>query len=388
MAQHKILFLQFTNPAAYPPLENSARILADMGWLVRFFGVDYLEVSAFRMEPHASISVELLPARLPGWRQKLFYLSYGLGALWRALIWRPDWIYVSDPMASPVGLLLAWLGFRVIYHEHDAPNPVTATSCLIRWVFSCRNHLARRAQFNVLPQETRITVFQQETRTDRPVYLVWNCPPRREALEGGWQRRRLSDEPLGIYYHGSINLNRVPLTLIEAAARCGVPVTIRIAGYETIGSNGACHTLRSAAEATGGKVTIEFAGSTPHHSGLARNMSGMHIGWINFLDAGEDFNLTHMVGASNKAFDYLARALPLIVPETPDWVDFFVRSGTGKAVDASNPDAIATVLRWFYENPDESAQMGEAGRQKILAEWNYESQFGAVKEVLAQGIHR
>ena len=38
----RILYVQFTNPAAYPPLEHSARILADAGWDVMFLGTGAL----------------------------------------------------------------------------------------------------------------------------------------------------------------------------------------------------------------------------------------------------------------------------------------------------------------------------------------------------------
>jgi hypothetical protein len=36
--ENKILYLQYTNPAAYPPLEHNSRILANEGWQVLFLG--------------------------------------------------------------------------------------------------------------------------------------------------------------------------------------------------------------------------------------------------------------------------------------------------------------------------------------------------------------
>ena len=32
----RVVYVQYTNPAAYPPLEHSSRILADAGWQVLF----------------------------------------------------------------------------------------------------------------------------------------------------------------------------------------------------------------------------------------------------------------------------------------------------------------------------------------------------------------
>ena len=34
----RILYVQYTTPAGYPPLEHSSRILADRGWEVQFLG--------------------------------------------------------------------------------------------------------------------------------------------------------------------------------------------------------------------------------------------------------------------------------------------------------------------------------------------------------------
>ena len=44
-------------------------------------------------------------------------------AVYRALQWRPHWIYASDPLSSPIALLLRLSGARIIYHEHDSPSP-------------------------------------------------------------------------------------------------------------------------------------------------------------------------------------------------------------------------------------------------------------------------
>jgi len=375
-----VLYLQYTNPAAYPPLENGARMMAENGWNIRFFGIDPPEVSSFRLEEHPNISTKLLRYCRPGWLQKLHYFWYLLEALTRALLWRPKCVYVSDPLATPVGLILAYMGFKVVYHEHDSPDTEKYATVFNKCILISRKYLARKVQVNVLPQTERIKKFNLETKSKRPSLCVWNCPSQIDAIKH-FKRLRLRNEPLGVYYHGSINLNRVPLSLIEGASRSKIPVVIRIAGYETVGSKGARRELELAASGES-QVSIEFAMPCPQHSDLAANMKGMHVGWINFLDPGEDFNLTYMVGASNKAFDYLAQSMPIIVPESPDWIDIFVKPDYGRAVHANDPSSIAESLLWFYENPELSAKMGDRGRKRILSEWNYERQFELLYEVI------
>jgi glycosyltransferase involved in cell wall biosynthesis len=111
-------------------------------------------------------------------------------------------------------------------------------------------------------------------------------------------------------------------------------------------------------------------------------MAGMHVGWINFINRSVDLNLRDLVGASNKAFDYLAAGLPLVVPDAPDWKRLFVDPGYARACNAADPEAIASTLRWFYAHYEEAAEMGHKGRERVAAEWNYEGQFNRVLKIL------
>jgi glycosyltransferase involved in cell wall biosynthesis len=96
----------------------------------------------------------------------------------------------------------------------------------------------------------------------------------------------------------------------------------------------------------------------------------------------EDINFVQMTGASNKAFDYLACGLALLVSDLPDWRGLYVAPGYGLACDPEDPETIAAALRWFLDHPEERQAMGEAGRQRILKEWNYETQFRPVWQLL------
>jgi hypothetical protein len=96
----RVLYIQYTNPAGYPPLEHSSRILADAGW-----------------------------------REKLHHLLLSLGPGW-TLLWRPSWVYASEALACPAALApgcLPWL--CLAYHEHDSPDgpPAGGFQQLVRW---------------------------------------------------------------------------------------------------------------------------------------------------------------------------------------------------------------------------------------------------------------
>ena len=381
----RILFLQHANPAAYPPLEYSSKILADGGWAVRFLGVHSEGPASLEFPSHPNITVNVIPATTPGWRQKMAYLRFLLQAVWIVFWWRPDWLYVSDQLATPSAIILVRLfGIRTIYHEHDSPEASANTTAFMRIVNLARKRLARVSEFNVLPQQQRLERFVEETGTTKPTFCVWNCPPLGEVLETDRPARQ-PDEPLGIYFHGSINLQRVPLTLIQGAALSGVPIELRIIGYETIGSQGAKEQLIAAAKLAGPLVTLDIRGPVSRHL-LCSQMEGMHVGWINCLNPNNDINLRNFVGASVKSFDYLASGLPLIIHDSDDWQRMFEQPGYAKSADPEGPSSIALALRWFYDHPSETAAMGNMGRDRIVREWNYESQFEPVKNYMLTNI--
>jgi hypothetical protein len=61
----------------------------------------------------------------------------------------------------------------------------------------------------------------------------------------------------------------------------------------------------------------------------------------------------------------------------------FVAPGYGLACDPADPRSIAAAIGWLFEHPDEMRAMGEAGRRRILAEWNYENTFRPVFDCLS-----
>jgi len=96
----------------------------------------------------------------------------------------------------------------------------------------------------------------------------------------------------------------------------------------------------------------------------------------------DDVNINHMVGASNKPFDYMAAGLALLVSDLPDWTRMFVEPGFGLACNPADVDSISSVLSWFIDHPEERRAMAGRARDKIEAEWNYDAQFRGVLESL------
>jgi len=95
-----------------------------------------------------------------------------------------------------------------------------------------------------------------------------------------------------------------------------------------------------------------------------------------------NINMQHMTGASNKAFDYMAAGLELLVSDLPDWHDMFVAPGYTLACDPRSAHSIRSALGWLIDHPEALKKMAADARAKISAEWNYGSAFAPVLDSL------
>lgn len=377
----KILHVQYANPAAYPPLEHAARILAGDGARVHFLGVEVDAVRTLRFPPMEGVEVSLLRACAPGWRQKLHYLRFAAAALRRVAAWRPDAVYVSDVLAAPVGMLLARTGVPVVYHEHDAPSPVMAARSFGRMCLDARARLAARAVAVVVPNAERGRLLAAESGRAGEVHVVWNCPSRHEIVAA----RGAPDGPLRLVFHGSIVPDRLPSTVVDALARVRAPVELVVAGYESAGAPGYTDALRARAAELGIADRLRFAGTIPRRDDLLRLCARSDAGFALMPGGSDDVNMRWMAGASNKPFDYLACGVCPIVSDLPDWRAAFVEPGYALACDPADAGGIARVLEWAATHRDDVRAMAEAGRRRALDEWNYEHQFRPVAELLRGG---
>ncbi len=348
-----------------------------------FLGTGALGAGALRFRPHRNIAIRQLRFCKAGWRQKLHHAAFCVWVLGWTVAWRPKWIYASDPLACPISLLLSWLpGVRVIYHEHDSPGTQHATSWFAKFVLWARRKLAMRAGCCILPNQERATQFQAAVGQPRNVLCVWNCPAKDEASAA---RAPLNEDGLWLLYHGSIVPSRLPLTLLDALTLLPDCVKLRIIGYETVGHLGYLEELHKKASAIGIGHRIEVLGVLPRAEVLD---------WSRHCDVGisilpissGDINLQAMIGASNKVFDYLACGLPVLVPDLPDWRAIYVDAKYGLTCDPEDPANIAEAVWRLLDHPRELRAMGERGRQRILSDWNYESQFQPVARVLYPGL--
>src|ERR1700692_4029329 len=103
----RILYLQFADPAAYPPLAHSTEHLAERGWDVVLLGTNAFGNQNLELARHPRIRVKNLPVVTGPRGQRLQYLYFFLWGLCWTWTWRPAWIYASDPLALPALWLIS-----------------------------------------------------------------------------------------------------------------------------------------------------------------------------------------------------------------------------------------------------------------------------------------
>ncbi len=374
----RILFVQYAHPSGFPPIERAARTFHASGWDVRIIGTRGLNTDSLGVEQLSAVDVRLSSRAGHGMVQKLQYLGFLLRGILHVIRWRPAWVYVSDPMATPVGLVAVMLGSRVAYHEHDAPVD-ERPSRFIRVTLAARRMLLRSARIVITPNDERSAAISVDA-SGRNVVTVWNCPLVTEVAAQRTPGPR--SNILKLVYHGSIVPGRPPMTVIEAIARAEGSVELTIAGYEPNGARGhVAQLLRRASDLrVSDRITVLPA--MPRHQ-LLRIAAASDIGLSFMPSLGLNSNERRMAGASNKAFEYLASGLALIVSDLPDWRRIFIDAHVAWACDPADVDAIVVLLNRALLNRDEVAAMGERGRRLVIDRWNYENRFAPVLHAIS-----
>jgi glycosyltransferase involved in cell wall biosynthesis len=371
--EQRILYVQYTDPGNYPPLQHSARLLADAGWSVKLLGVKTGGAN-LDFPVHARIELKRAGAVSPGTLQKASYLMYAARVLGQVIRWKPAWVYASDLWSCPIALNALRFGCRVVYHEHDEP-PRTG-SIFVRACLRARRRLTRRAAACVIPNEQRRVRFMEE-HPEANTIQVWNCPLLAEVPPARAPARE--SKPFLLYYHGSIGAPLVPATLLGALRALPGDVRLRLVGYETIGSHGYIDALRLQARNLGIEQRIDWKGSL-HRSQLWPAMRDADVGVSLVPMKPSEPNLDALAGASNKTFDYLAAGLALLITDRPDWTEIFGQYGA--ACDPDSVESIAAAIMKLYTDRAATRAIGQAGRDRILEEWHYARQFQQVRELL------
>lgn len=363
----RVLFVQAADAAAYPPLQHASGIFADAGWQVLVLSAPIADFAVPFTAAEGLEVVSLRTRKSHVWAKR-DYAAYCRMAVREARRFQPGLVYASDPIGALPGLLAArTAGARLVYHEHDSPRAQAELNPLLRWA---RMRAARRALYVVFPSAARARHSANELglQPERTV-VVWNTP-RRDAVCA-----QAAHSGFVVHYHGSINPERVPSAAAQAVSRLGRGAILRLVGYEAPAAVGYARQLVETFGAVSEGGLIDFVGVVPEILPIARTAD---VGLMLVPTASEDINFSAMAGASNKAFEYMAASLPMLVSDLPEWRNIFVQAGHALAVDPEDVGSLAAALERLMVDRSLASEMGARNAQRIRSEWNYETCFAPV----------
>src|ERR1700676_5199008 len=90
--RRRVLFIQATEPASYPPLIHASSLMAEAGWEVIFLSAP-IEGNRLELPRHPRIAVRAIPPRPSHVMRKATYARYAVAGARLALKLRPDVVY-------------------------------------------------------------------------------------------------------------------------------------------------------------------------------------------------------------------------------------------------------------------------------------------------------
>ncbi|MEN6406734.1 MAG: glycosyltransferase family 4 protein [Thermoguttaceae bacterium] len=79
----------------------------------------------------------------------------------------------------------------------------------------------------------------------------------------------------------------------------------------------------------------------------------------------------NMIGWPIKLFQCMAHGLPFIYSDFPSYREVAEASGSGIAVDPTDPNSIANALEQIVKNPKLAQEMGDAGKRAVFEKFNW-----------------
>jgi glycosyltransferase involved in cell wall biosynthesis len=376
---NRIQSITYNDPDTYPPIVNSARLLARHGFAVDLLCRDTEE--RWGVAYPDRVRVERIQTAARG--SVLAYVLFVAAVLRRG---RRSALYVGH---DAYGVLPAWLLAARhrrpwVYHCHDFSDrdqPLHIGGRIVRWL---EGMLARTADLVIVPDANRGQVVARALGLRRPPLIVANAPLRGAATSGEALSQALRGRE-GTVERVVFRQGRVgPGHAVEATVR-SIPYWADTRwGFVVMGIGRASYRERLEALARSLGVADRFVILPPVGYDRVREFtSGADVGHALYEPV--HVNNVHITTASNKIMEYMAAGVPLLVSDRPALRALVEQHGCGLAADEGDPGSIAAAVNALLGDRDRARHMGEAGRVAFDRVFCYDVQFAPVLEAF-QGL--
>jgi hypothetical protein len=371
-----ILYIQYTNPGAYPPILHSSSMFVKRGFQVGMLGVE------------TPATAELFPPDLKGrWSRNissrsawLRFVKFNWIVLYSAMHHDVRVVYGSDLMTC--GALCLVKLFRpslfLVYHEHDSPSAPFGFKG--RVLVQMRRWILKRASLVVFPGKARVQEVLGKESNRKNIRVVLNCPSSLEvATDRSRQQQARINGLIEVYYHGTIVPNRLPLNVCKAIISDG-RFRLNVAGYETLSSGGWLEEIMIYSQEKSLHEGFRYLGAHPRPQ-LTNLMKDMHVGLALVPRIPDDVNERTMAGPSNKPFDYLSSGLSVVCTDRAEWKDLFGREEQVFFCYPEEPKSvIEAIINARNATPFDPMDLLQGNG------WTYEQQFSPVLDEIVSRL--
>lgn len=291
------------------------------------------------------------------------FLVKGWILLWKAIKLGAGVYHFHDPDLIPVGLILKLLGKKVIYDVHeDVPKDILSKEWLgPLWVRKLVSFL-----FGMLLKFSSL-IFDRIIAATPSISLEF--PKHKTIVLRNVSDISLIDEikpaPIektkpSVVYAGGLTKIRGIKELIEAVGILDGLVELWLVGWwEETDYEKECKVLP-------GWECVKYYGAMQLKQTYSI-MKQADIGIVNFLAVPNAVE-----SLPNKAFEYLACRLSVILSEFPYWKDIF--SGCAVFGDPTDPEDIAQKIKGLIVDHEARVKLSLKGRKLIENEYSWESE--------------
>lgn len=278
-----------------------------------------------------------------------------------------DLYHFHDPELIFVGWLLKRRGKKVIYDVHeDVPKQIRTKE----WIWKpVRVMIAKVTGFLEKIFSRRFdgiicatpSIAENFEHLRGRVDVVHNYPLLGELFRSDGNSDERKKRSNCVVYVGGITVNRGTKEMIQAIEMIPSSYNAKL----LLGGKFIPNSLEGAAKKMPGWNQVEYLGWL-NRTQVGDTLVKARAGLVLFHPAPN-----HINAQPNKMFEYMSAGLPVIASHFPLWREIIEGNRCGLMVDPLNPREIAEAIKFIFDNPRETEEMGCRGRKAVETKYNW-----------------
>lgn len=276
-----------------------------------------------------------------------------------------DLYHFHDPELILTGLLLRLSGNKVVFdihenlplqimHKYWIPMPLRKITSLF---YSAVEGLCCRI-FNglLVPQPT---MKQAYLKLNRNTELIGNFVDTENIILPTSDLKKNRNSKFVLVHAGALSEERGAINMLNLLSSLDSTYELYLAG------NVASKALRVKLEKHSSWDKVKFYGVVSH-SKINELYNESKVGLILYNNVGQ-YYLSYAI----KLFEFMARGIPVIMPNFGEWPKFNQQYNCGICVDVTDSESVARAVEYLNENSNEREILGNNGKNAIENKFNW-----------------